>query len=107
MADRLVLKAHSTTNYLIQVILFHGIALPQVPALENVAYAELKAFNKEKKINRRNLLWNHFFTGVFFMFFVFGFIKYLVLGKDKAYLYYALLGLSSALMCVARQNIRH
>jgi class 3 adenylate cyclase len=98
----LAVKAHSTTNYFIQVILFHGIALPKIPALENVAYAELKAFNKEKKINRRNLLWNHFFTGVFFMFFVFGFIKYLVLGKDKAYLYYALLGLCSAFMCVAQ-----
>jgi signal transduction histidine kinase len=98
----LVLKAHSTTNYFIQVILFHGIWLPKIPVLENFAYAELDAFNIEKEINRRNLLWNHFFTGVFFMFFVFGFIKYLVLGKDKAYLYYALLGLSSALMSVAQ-----
>ena len=98
----MILKAHSSTNYFIHVILFHGIWLPEMPVLENFAYAELKAFKKEKEINRRNLLWNHFFTGVFFMFFVFGFIKYLVLGKDKAYLYYALLGLSSTMMCVAQ-----
>ena len=38
------------------------------------------------------------------MFFVFGFIKYLVLGKDKAYLYYALLGLFSALMAIAQSE---
>ena len=35
------------------------------------------------------------------MFFVFGFIKYLVLGKDRAYLYYSLMGLFSALLTVA------
>ena len=36
------------------------------------------------------------------MFFGFGFIKYLVLGKDKAYLYFALLGMFNALMTVAQ-----
>jgi hypothetical protein len=41
------------------------------------------------------------------MFFVFGFIKYLVFGKDKAYLYYSLMGLCLALLAVASQNIRH
>ena len=98
----MLLKADSTTKYFIHVILFNGVWLSKMPVLENIAFAELNAFRKEKEINRRNLLWNHFFTGVFFMFFVFGFVKYLVLGKDKAYLYYALLGLSSALMCVAQ-----
>ena len=98
----LIVKAHSRTSYFIQGILFHGIWFPKMPVLQNFAYAEVSSFQLEKEINRRNLLWNHFFTGVFFMFFVFGFIKYLVLGKDKAYLYYALLGLSSALMSVAQ-----
>ena len=51
-----------------------------MPVLQNFAYAEVSSFQLEKEINRRNLLWNHFFTGVFFMFFVFGFIKFLVLG---------------------------
>jgi hypothetical protein len=99
--DRLVLKAHSKANYFIQVILFHGIWVPEMPVLENFAFAEMKAFKVEKEVNRPNFLWSHFFTGIFFMFFVFGFIKYLVLGKDKAYLYYALLGFFSALMSIA------
>jgi hypothetical protein len=34
------------------------------------------------------------------MFFLFGLIKYLMLGKDKAYLYYALLGLSNTLLTI-------
>jgi len=97
----LVLKAHSKANYFIQVILFHGIWVPEMPVLENFAFAEMKAFKVEKEVNRPNFLWSHFFTGIFFMFFVFGFIKYLVLGKDKAYLYYALLGFFSALMSIA------
>jgi len=99
----LVVKAHSRTSYFIQGILFHdGIWFPKMPVLQNFAYAEVSSFQLEKEINRRNLLWNHFFTGVFFMFFVFGFIKYLVQGKDKAYLYYALLGLFTTLMTVAQ-----
>ena len=76
--------------------------LRKTPALESIVYAEMKAFNREKEVNRPNFLWNHFFTGIFFMFFVFGFIKYLVLGRDKAYLYYALLGLANALLTVAQ-----
>ena len=35
------------------------------------------------------------------MFFVFGFIKYLVFGKDKSYLYFALIGLTSVLSSIA------
>jgi len=73
-----------------------------MPALENTAYAEVKAFNREKELNRPVFLWAHFFTGIFFMFFVFGFIKYLVLGKDRAYLYYAFLGLSNVLLTIAQ-----
>lgn len=101
----LVLKAHSQTNYFIQIprVGFRTISmLRKTPALESFAYAEKKAFNREIVVNRPNFLWNHFFTGIFFMFFVFGFIKYLVLGKDRAYLYYALLGLSNAILTVAQ-----
>jgi sensor histidine kinase YesM len=36
------------------------------------------------------------------MFFVFGYIKYLVLERDRAYLYYALLGLSNALLTITQ-----
>ena len=99
------LKAHSQTKFFIQIprVTFQIIHMVRkTPALESFAYAEMKAFNREKKVNRLNLLWNHFFTGIFFMFFVFGFIKYLVLGKDRAYLYYALLGLSNAILTVAQ-----
>src|SRR4030095_8992581 len=56
----------------------------------------------EKEVGRLSLLWDHFFTGIFFMFFVFGLIKYLVLGKDRAYLYYSLLGLSLALLTLVQ-----
>jgi sensor histidine kinase YesM len=100
----MVLKAHSQTNYFIQIprVGFSIIhMLHKTPALESIAYAEMKAFNREKEVNRLVLLWSHFFMGVFFMFFVFGFIKYLMLGKDRAYLYYALLGLSNALLSVS------
>ena len=103
----LLLKAHSQTNYLLQL----PRVGPQIfymptktPALQSITKAEIRAFNKEKKVNRPNLLWNHFFTGIFFMFFVFGFIKFLVFGKDKAYLYYALLGLCSALLAIAQSE---
>ncbi len=96
-----VLKAHSQKAYFIQIILFGGIWMPKMPVLENIPHAEVKAFDMEKEVNRPGLLWSHFFTGVFFMFFVFGLIKYLVLGKDKSYLYYALFGLSVALATIA------
>jgi hypothetical protein len=103
----LVLIAHSKTNYFLQIPrvgakIIYGTT--KLPALETIAKAEIKAFNKEKEVNRPNFLWSHFFTGVFFMFFVFGFIKYLVFGKDKAYLYYSLLGLCSALVTVAQSE---
>jgi sensor histidine kinase YesM len=100
----MVLKANSKTIFLIQVLLYHGVWMPEMPVLENVAFAEQKALKLEMAVTRRGLLWDHFFTGIFFMFFVFGFIKYLVLGKDKAYLYYALLGLFSALMSLAKSE---
>jgi sensor histidine kinase YesM len=73
-----------------------------MPALENIPFAEVRAFNREKELNRPVFLWAHFFTGIFFMFFVFGFIKYLVLGKDRAYLYYAFLGLSNVLLTISQ-----
>ena len=99
----LVLKAQSQTDYFIQIPrLGFNFMLINTPALESIAYAEKNAFNREIVVNRPNFLWNHFFTGIFFMFFVFGFIKYLVLGKDRAYLYYALLGLSNAILAVAQ-----
>ena len=101
----LVLKAQSQTDYFIQIrrLGFRTLAmLRKTPALENLVYAEKKAFNREIVVNRPNFLWNHFFTGIFFMFFVFGFIKYLVLGRDRAYLYYALLGLANAFLTVAQ-----
>src|SRR4030095_136798 len=44
------------------------------------------------------------FSGIFFMFFVFGIIKYLMLGKDRAYLYYSLLGLFSAFVTLAHSE---
>ena len=99
----LVLKANSQTNYFIQVPrIGFDFMLIKTPALESFPYAEMKAFNREKEIHRPRLLWSHFFTGIFFMFFVFGFIKYLVLGRDRAYLYYALFGLANALLAVAQ-----
>ena len=92
------LKAHSKTNYFIQVILYHGVWIQKMPVLENFTYAETNLFKWEKEVNRLSLLWDHFFMGIFFMFFVFGLIKYLVLGKDRAYLYYSLLGLCLAIL---------
>ncbi len=97
------LKAHSQTEYFLQIPrIGFNYMLSKSPALESIPYAEIKAFNFEKKVNRPGFLWSHFFTGIFFMFFVFGFIKYLVLEKDKAYLYYALLGLFNLLMTIAQ-----
>jgi sensor histidine kinase YesM len=99
----LLLKAQSQTDYFIQIPrLGFNFMLLNTPALESILYAEKKAFNREIVVNRPNFLWNHFFIGIFFMFFVFGFIKYLVLGRDRAYLYYALLGLSNAILTVAQ-----
>lgn len=104
----MVLKAHSQTHYFIQIprIGFNiaYILYKKTPALESIAHAEMKAFNREKEVNRPNFLWNHFFIGVFFMFFVFGFIKYLVFGKDRAYLFYALLGLANVLLTVTQSE---
>ena len=100
-----VLNSHSQTNYFIQVprIGFDFILI-KTPVLESFANAEMRAFNREIKVNRPRFLWSHFFTGLFFMFFVFGLIKYLVLGKDRAYLYYALLGLANALLSVVQDE---
>jgi signal transduction histidine kinase len=97
----LELKAHSTTNYFIQAILYHGIWLGKMPVLQNFTYAEIIAFKYEKEVERLLHLWAHFFTGIFFMFFVFGFIKYLVVGKDKAYFYFSLMGLFLGLTTMA------
>ena len=92
------IPAHIETGFLIQVILFNGGWMPQMPVLQNIAYADMNSFSNFKKFKQPGLLWDHFFTGIFFMFFVFGLIKYLLLGKDKVYLYYALLGLFSAIL---------
>ncbi len=99
----MVLKAHFTTTYFLQNprVKFRFM-LTKTPALESFAYAEMNAYRWEKEINRPGFLWYHFFTGIFFMFFVFGFIKYMMLGKDRAYLYYALLGLSNALLTITQ-----
>ncbi|MEP6597118.1 MAG: 7TM diverse intracellular signaling domain-containing protein, partial [Ginsengibacter sp.] len=97
----ILLKANSKTEYFIQAILYNGIYLSKMPLLENFNYAEMKAYAFEKETNRPSLLWSHFLTGIFFMFFVFGFIKYLVFGKDKSYLYYSLMGLGNALLTVS------
>ncbi|MEJ7768873.1 MAG: histidine kinase [Chitinophagaceae bacterium] len=96
------LKAHSQTNCLLQIprIGFRYM-FSKTPVLETFNYAEIRAFKREKEFNNPRFLWAHFFTGIFFMFFVFGFIKYLVLEKDIAYLYYGLLGLFNALMAIA------
>ncbi len=96
------LKANSTINYIIKITRFSKIYMPQMPVLQSIPYAEMNSFYVEKEFNRPHFLWSHFFTGIFFMFFVFGFIKYLVLGKDWAYFYYALLGLSNALLTIAQ-----
>ena len=95
-------KEHSKTTYYIQVILFQFGWIPKMPVLQNFTYAETKAFSFDREVKHPELLWDHIFTGIFFMFFVFGFIKYLVLGKDRAYLYYSLMGLFSALLSVAQ-----
>jgi sensor histidine kinase YesM len=96
------LKALSLTEYFIQVprIEFNYM-LSRAPALESIAKAELIAFSKEKETNRYFYLWAHLFTGIFVMFFVFGMIKCLVNGNDKAYLYFSLLGLFNAMMSIA------
>ncbi len=99
----MVLKAHSTTTFFLQNPRVNfRFMLNKTPVLESFAYAEMNAYRWEKEINRPGFLWYHFFTGIFFMFFVFGFIKYIMLGKDRAYLYYALLGLSNALLTITQ-----
>ena len=92
-----LLKAHSKTTYFIQVILFHFGWIPKMPVLENFNYAEMKALNFEIEVRRPFFLWSHIFTGIFLMFFIFGFIKYLVVGKDRAWLYYSMMGLFAAI----------
>jgi len=98
----IISKAHSKTTYFIQVILFQFGWIPKMPMLQNFTYAEMKAFSFDREVKHPERLWDHFFIGIFFMFFVFGFIKYLMLGKDRAYLYYSLNGLFSALLSVAQ-----
>lgn len=96
------LKAGSKADYFVQIPrIGFDYMLSKTPALENISRAEMKAFHREKEVNRPGFLWAHIFTGLFLMFFIFGLIKYLVLGKDKAYLYFALMGLSNALFAVA------
>ncbi len=97
----LPLKAHSQANYFIQIPrISFNFMLIKTPVLGSLVYAEMKAFNWEIEVNRPAFLWSHFFTGIFLMFFVFGFIKYFVLGRDRAYLYYALLGLLNAILAI-------
>jgi signal transduction histidine kinase len=68
-----------------------------MPVLQNFTRAEIIAFKYEKEAGSLLHFWAHLFTGIFFMFFVFGFIKYLVVGKDRAYFYFSLMGLFLAL----------
>ena len=96
------LKALAQTTFFLQIPRTDFLVIGSTPLLETVAYADMQAYKWVKEIQRPGLLWSHFFTGVFFMFFLFGFIKYLVLGRDKAYLYYALLGLSNTLLTIAQ-----
>jgi sensor histidine kinase YesM len=101
----LVLKAQTQTDYFIQISTLGNGELwnyvpKQMPVLENLVYAEMKAYNREK-VNRPTFFWT-LLPGIFFMVFVFGFIKYLVFGKDKAYLYYALFGLASVIGGIAK-----
>jgi two-component system LytT family sensor kinase len=98
----LPLKAHTETNCYIQIVRLTSGWMPNMPVLESIARAEMNSFNWEKNVNRPSFLWSHIFTGIFFMFFVFGFIKYLVLERDQAYLYYALLGFFNALLTIAQ-----
>jgi two-component system, LytTR family, sensor kinase len=99
----MLLKAQSNAIYFVQIPrIGFGYMLNKTPILKGVHFAEMKAFDREMEIRRPELLWSHFFTGVFFMFFVFGFIKYKILGKDKAYLYYALLGLANAFLAITQ-----
>jgi sensor histidine kinase YesM len=96
------LKAMFRTTFYLQIPRTGFLHCPKSPVLKTIAYADMEAYDWVKKVQRPGLLWTHFFTGIFFMFFLFGFIKYLVLGRDKAYLYYALLGLSNTFLTIAQ-----
>ena len=100
----MLLKANSVTHYYLQIPRTGLISCPKTPALESIVTADAKAYNLIEKGRRPQFLWLHFLAGVFFMFFVFGFIKYLMLGKDRAYLYYSLLGLFSAFVTLAHSE---
>ena len=95
-------KRNTTTTFFIQIPRVGLLICPKAPALVNIPYADMQVYGWVKRVQRPGLLWSHFFTGIFFMFFLFGCIKYLIIGKDRAYLYYALLGLSNALLSVAQ-----
>jgi len=103
----MLLKANSVTHYYLQIPRIGLITCPKTPALESIVIADANAYNLIEKGRRPQFLWLHFLAGVFFMFFVFGFIKYLMLGKDRAYLYYSLLGLFSAFVTLAASTQIH
>ena len=98
----LALKAHFQTDYYLQIPRTGFLYCPKMPVLQNFSIAEMNAYNYEKVFSRPMLLLSHFFTGIFFMFFLFGIIKYVVLGKDRAWLYYALMGLFELLLTIAQ-----
>jgi class 3 adenylate cyclase len=98
----LVLKSHSQTQFYLQIPRTGFLFCTKTPALRSIAAADIMAYNYVKNVNRPMLLLSHFFTGIFFMFFLFGIIKYMVLGKDRAWLYYALIGLFGLLLTIAQ-----
>ena len=96
----LSLEGNSITTFFMQVPRTEFLICLKAPALRSVSYADSQAYQWVKETQRPALLWSHFFAGVFFMFFLFGLIKYMVLGKDRAYIYYSLMGLSNAVLAI-------
>ena len=98
----LPLKRNSTTTFFMQVPRTEFLICLKAPALRSVTYADSQIYKWVKETQRPALLWSHFFAGVFFMFFLFGLIKYMVLGKDRAYIYYSMMGLSNAVLTITQ-----
>jgi class 3 adenylate cyclase len=98
----LELKSLSQNDYYLQIPRTGFLYCPRTPVLKSIAASDMDAYSYLKKITRPKLLLSHFFTGIFFMFFLFGIIKYLVLDKDPAWFYYSLVGLSAILFTIAQ-----
>ena len=96
------LKGDSVTTFFMQVPRTEFLICFKTPALRSVNYADSQVYKWVQETQRPALLWSHFFAGVFFMFFLFGLIKYIVLVKDRAYIYYALMGLSNAVLTITQ-----